>query len=271
MTSLARRLFREPLTHFVLIGAVLFVGFRLVHGPGADRSVVVSREVRASLVDAFSRGHGRNPTDEELTAEVDRWVDDEVLFRTGVERGIDRDDPLVRQRIVAKMSQALSDGAIAVKPSDDELRQYFDAHRGRYAKAEQVDFTQVFVEGRDDASRARAQDFLATLSGGADPAGLGDTFSGGRRYRQRKLADLATTFGDEFAVGLDDQPVGTWELRPSKLGFHLVRVDKRSAPREPSFEEAKADVTKDFGDDARAAQVERALRELRAHWNVVDR
>lgn len=269
MNAWARRIAREPLLHFLLAGGLLFGADRLVRGDGQKHEIVVSAVVKKTLEEDFTRGQGRPPTEAELTKEIDRWVDEEMMYRSGLERGLDRDDPMVRQRVVAKVSQAMRDGTLAVTPSDDELRAYFESHRDRYARAEQIDFTQVFVEGRDEAAKKRAEELLSALTGGADPAGMGDTFSGGRRYRKRKIEDLATTFGKEFVAGLDTQPAETWELRPSTFGYHLVRVDKRSEASAPPFEEVRAEVEKDMQDEGRAAQVAKGLEELRSHWTVV--
>lgn len=270
--GLVRKIAGEPLVHFVVVGALLF-GLQAAVGSGDDeasRTIVVSEAVRQELADAFAHEHGRAPVEEELDVRIARWVADEVLYREGIARGLDHGDPGVRSRVAANMAFVLDARVQVPEPNDQQLRAFFDAHRDRWSEDELLDFTQVFVEGTDEAARARALEILERVRAGASPAGLGDTFPGGRRYRRRRVADLAGTFGDGFTAGLDAQPLGSWELRTSRFGLHLVRVDARSAASAAAFDEVRDQVREAWTDEARRAAVDRAVDALRARWEIVE-
>jgi hypothetical protein len=138
---------------------------------------------------------------------------------------------------------------IVKEPTEAELVLWFEAHAERFAAAPLIDFTQVFVAGTGDDARARAQELLVKLEAGADPTGLGDTFSGGRRYRHRKLADLAVAFGAPFVAGCRAT------RRHGRCGCHrtgnVVRVELLPGSM-PSFEVARPDVEKDWKDETQA-------------------
>ncbi len=270
MSSLLGKLAREPLLHFLLIGAVTF-GIESALGASSPSStrIEADADVRKSLSTQWEGTHNRPPTDAELEAMVVRWTDEEVLYREGLARGLERDDPRIRERIAMKMGRIIREGVIVPDPTEEELRAWFAANTNRFAKDALLDFTQVFVEGEDDAARARANELLGSLRAGAEPSGMGDTFQGGRRYRRRKVDDLAAAFGETFVEGLDTQPEQTWELRESRFGFHLVRIDKRTSSSSPSFEEVRADVEKHWKDSKRDEGLTKALEELRARWVIV--
>jgi len=264
-----RRLVSEPLVHFVVLGALIF-GIDAAMGadsPG-ERRVSVTAEQRAGLIADWERSQKRPPTATETELLVLRWVDEEILYREGLARGLDRDDARVRDRVVAKMARILREGVVVPEPTDEELRAYFDENRDEFANEQVVDFTHVFVSGDDDAALARANELLASLKAGGDAATMGDTFQGGRRYRKRKLTDLAETFGDEFADGLEAQPDRSWERQRSTFGYHLVRVDGRTAAQAPDFESARDDVAKRWRDAKREEGVAAAIAELRSRWSV---
>jgi hypothetical protein len=260
-----KRIAHEPLVHFVLLGALLFAidaartkrppresaasGTRTPTAPADPVRIVVPREI---------------PPDERT-----RWIDEEVLYREGVARGLDRDDPRVRQRVASKMAGVFERELVDAEPTDEELRAWFVANSARYAKGEAVDFTQVFVADADGGD-ARAAEILAKVSAGADPAGLGDTFSGGRRYRRRVLADLTETFGREFVQGLAEQPLGRWERRRSRHGLHVVRVDVRTPAEAPSFEAVRDDVKLAVQRERREKLLADRVAELRKRWQIVD-
>jgi hypothetical protein len=297
LTKSAHPWLREPLVGFLVIGALLFAADRLVHPrtsssdqtkssamplvpaasaeaatPLADLAtapIVVDTAVKQALIDAFVAERSREPTKEELQRSIDAWVEEELLFREGLRRGLERDDPKVRERVGGKMLTVLSAGVLLDKPTEAELKAYFEAHPGRWDRPAYFDFTQVFFDGTDAVARRRADEVLARLKTGVDPGGLGDTFPGGRRYRRRELTDLAEAFGPAFIVGLDTQEVGAWALHESTQGLHLVRIDRRTKAERASFADVRAEVAGAQENEARQKQLRAAIEGLRAQHPVV--
>lgn len=271
MSSRLPAIAREPLVHFLVVG-VLLAGIERVAGTSTTdaeaRVLVVDEATRRGLAEDFVHEHGRAPSERELAPLVEGWVDQEILYREGLLRGLDRGDVRVRQRVASLMAARVEAEHPLADPTEEELRAYFEAHADRYAEEARIDFTHVFVEGSDAAADARAAELLATLRDGGSPIGLGDTFSGGRSYRGRRIAELAETFGSAFVEGIEAQPVGSWELRRSRTGLHLVRIERRSAASEAAFDRARLDVEHDLVEEARRERTRRALEELRARWEI---
>jgi len=282
---------REPLVHFVAIGAALFaIDAARTPAPAPDaekapaiaaatpappgvsepmkRKIMYDAEARAQIAAAAERRLGHAPSAADVAAETERWIDEKVLYGEAVARGLDRNDPVIHERIAARMGYVLEQAAIVPEPTEAELRAWFDAHRERWAVPEHVDFTHVFVAGSDAAASARADELEAALAAGATPERLGDRFSGGRRYRGRRIADLAQAFGDEFVAGLAQQKPGTWVRRRSRHGLHLVRIDRVDAPKGADFARARLDVRKEWMDARRAAEVTAAMKRLREDWTL---
>lgn len=288
---------REPLVHFLAIGAILFAidawrqqpdaaevgepGAPPASGPvapaappadappAASRTVVVDAAAREAIREAAARRLGRAPTEAELAAETERWIDEEILYREALARGLDRDDPVIHQRIAGRMSYVLEQALNVPEPSEAELRAWFDGHREQWSVPEHVDFTHVFVAG-DDAAAAntRADELLAMLAAGAGPERLGDRFPAGHKFRGRKLGDLEQSFGAAFVAGLASQPLGTWVKRTSRHGVHLVRVDRVDAPRAADFAAARLDVRKSWLEARKATLLADAMKQLRATWTI---
>ena len=100
-----RRLLREPLLHFLVGGALIFVLYRSVADDPAfvpDR-IVIGEERVASLAATFQRTWLRPPTRLELDGLVQEFVDEEILYREGLALGLDRDDLVIRRRLRQKM------------------------------------------------------------------------------------------------------------------------------------------------------------------------
>jgi hypothetical protein len=281
-----KTIIREPLVHFVAIGAVLFAidAWRSSDDPPADlppapapaatptgarAPIVVDADRRKRSAAQAEQRLGRPATPAEVDAEIERWIDEEVLFREAVARGLERDDPVIHERIASRMSYVLEQAVIIPEPGDAELRAWFEKHRDRWSVPSRIDFTHVFVADR--TATARLDEFARLLASGAPADGLGDAFPGGRRYRGRKPDDLAAAFGAEFVTGLAAQPVGTWHRRTSRHGLHLVRVDRVETARDADFEAARLDVRKAWFDERRGTALTAAIRRLRAGWEVEKR
>lgn len=266
---------REPLVHFVVVGALLAALETIARPDDTDepatRVLVVDAATRRGLATDWEHDHGAPPSDAELREATDAWIDEELLFREGLLRELDRDDPRVRQRVATLAMSMLEAEHPIAEPTDDELRTYFEAHLDRYGEAARYDFVHVFVTGLDDAARTRAEALLADLRAGASPIGLGDTYPGGRHYRGRDVDDLASAFGPEFVTGFADTPDGEWSMHTSTRGLHLVRIDARIAASPADLERARVDVEHDFLEARRRDRSRRAIESLRERWQVVER
>jgi hypothetical protein len=120
------------LLHFVAGGALLFLLTRAVRSddgtpPVPLAPVVVTAADVAQLRSSYAAETGLQPSDTDEAALVDAAIDEELLYREAVARGLDRNDRSVRTWLVEQM-QILSDGAPASSDtgtpvSDEQLYQ----------------------------------------------------------------------------------------------------------------------------------------------------
>ena len=154
------RLLREPLVHFLLLGGVLFAIFGR-GGPSdagiADRQIVVSEADIDRLAEGFSRTWHRPPAADELEAQIRDYIREEVLYRTALALGLDKDDTIIRRRLRQKMEFLFEDAV--PPPQEAELRAYLQAHAEKFRTQPLISFRQVFVSqsrGANGGSRRKA-------------------------------------------------------------------------------------------------------------------
>lgn len=118
-----RRLIRQPLLHFIALGALLF-GLQtwvLRAAPDAEASdeapIRIGRDDVAQLRAEWLRDTGREPSQVELRASVARRVDEEVLLREALRLDLDRRDAVARERLLRNMRFAFPQR----RASDDTL------------------------------------------------------------------------------------------------------------------------------------------------------
>ncbi len=119
---------REPLVHFLLLGALLFGLFALWGGPAVSAPgqyhIVVTPTMVQNLVLGFQRSAGRAPNSREIDGLVAGFVREEILFREAKAINLDQDDPLVRNQLRGRMEDALAERAGDPVPTDVQLADF---------------------------------------------------------------------------------------------------------------------------------------------------
>jgi hypothetical protein len=242
-----RNLIRQPLVHFFVLGAVLFVLFGVVNDDtgNAPGEIVVDANRIEALVVRFERTWQRPPTQQELEGLVDGWVREEILYREGLALGLDRDDPVVRRRMAQKVDFMIDSGSRA--PEEEELAEWFEARAEDYRVPPQYAFEQVFFspERHDDLAAAVRQALAALDAGVAAPESDPTLLPG--RVDLTGVPQISRIFGADFADGLAAQPVERWAGPVhSSYGLHLVRIDEKVPAYVPTLDDVRAAVERDW-------------------------
>jgi hypothetical protein len=267
---------REPLLHFLLIGAALFALYHFLNqgGTGAPREIVVSEARIEALAENFAKTWMRPPTAEELKGLIDDYVAEEVYYREAIAMGLDRDDTVIRRRLRQKMEFISEDVTSAVQPTDEQLQAYLEKHPEKFLQPPRLSFQQVFfsADRRGEAARRDAEKLLAELGAGRGPAVPtegGDPTLLPPAMESASPQDITNTFGSEFASAVESAPVGQWS-GPVQSGFgvHLVRVDQRDAGTLPTLAEIRPIVQREWEADQRRNVNDELLAKLRAKYDV---
>ena len=128
-----RALLKEPLLHFVVIGAALFLWFEWSGGGSgaASQRIVLSSGQIGHLAVGYGKTWQRPPSDAELKGLIDDWVREEIAVREAMAAGLDRDDTVIRRRLRQKFEFVAEDESSASPPT--AWRCSCQAHRHRAA------------------------------------------------------------------------------------------------------------------------------------------
>jgi parvulin-like peptidyl-prolyl isomerase len=273
-----KSLAREPLVHFLLLGAALFLldaWLRPAAAPAAASEIVVSEARIRNLAQNFRRTWQRPPTRQELDGLVEAHVREEVLYREALALGLDRDDAIIRRRLQQKMEFIAEEAAALAQPTDRELEQYLTAHADSFRVEPRITFSQVFLDPRRraatlDADTKRLLGQLNAAKGATDPTREGDRLMLLEpRYEKASASEVARLFGADFAEALVRQPVGKWTGPvASGYGVHLVNVESLTPGGTPALDEVRPLVAREWS-NARRQETARAFYErLRAKYTI---
>lgn len=270
------KLLREPLVHFLLLGAALFVAAGLMsRGDGAEpgRIVVTTAQIE-HLAAGYERVHQRPPSAEELDGLIRDWVREEAYYREALALGLDRDDAIIRQRLRQKMEFVSNDVAAAAEPTDEDLQRYLDAHPDAFRLERRFTFSQVYLnpERRRDALAGDATATLAELrrrGSTVEVAGLGDSFLLDHEFAGLPGSEVAKLFGEQFATALGTLDTGEWQGPvESGYGVHLVLVRERTDGRVPALPEVRDAVRREWANVRRVEANEAFARQILERYVV---
>ncbi len=270
-----RLIVTEPFFHFIVLGLLVWVGVTYLQVRNDRYSVVVGPADSKRLAESYFQQFRQAPTAEQLRTLVDRSIRDEIYVREALALKLDRDDEIVRRRLIQKYEFLQVDLAVPETPSPDLLAQWFEANKERYVTPDMVSFTHVYFStdtSGEEAARLRAAKVLETLqhAKGERQPGLGDSFPGPADVAAMAPKDAVRLFGDsEIAKSLFQAPLNQW-VGPFRSGFgwHLVYLTEHLPAKHPSLDDVRDWVRSDWIEDQRRQLRDRTFEKLRAKYTV---
>jgi hypothetical protein len=218
---------------------------------------------------ARTTGDGETVLASDVLSQIfDQFLDEELLVRRAVERGLVRPGSLqrkgagVRRRAIDELLRA----DLKAQPGEAEVAAYYAAHRGEFARPERVRLRQILTEDRATAEKA-----LRELAAGADFARLADRLSrdsgakSGGYQGELSRQDLPPAFAD---IIFSLQPGQVSRLVPADYGFHIFQVVSRSPAGVVSLEEARGEIAAKLQEGRADRLLAELVRDARRRYNV---
>jgi parvulin-like peptidyl-prolyl cis-trans isomerase-like protein len=258
-----RRWMREPLVHFIAIGAFLFaIDHALVGRRDDPHVIVVPESVDHQARELFKSSRGREPDADELHALRRVWLDNEVLYREGLAMQVDKGDTAIRERVILK-ALSVVDSNVRLPPVDDAtLRDYFARNRTKYDEPARYDFEEAVLAG--DPSEGSARDFADALNRGSP----GDAKAGLRVFKGRPRGNLEQSYGAGFAAALEASPPGQWRVYRAADAWRVMRLDAITPSRPARYESLRGVVLQDWTDHELSEQRSAAVKALARKYVV---
>lgn len=259
-------LFREPLVHFLAIGAGIFGLYSLLSPDGwSDRSIRITQDEIANLEARHLKLWDRPPSPAELNSLIESDIRDEITYREGVKLGLARDDTVIKRRVRQKY-ELLTDEEAAISPPDQEtLQAYLSAHPEKFSRGPIIAFRQILLPLSADINQLKS-----ALAKGAKPERLGAPSLLPTMMDGATLDSVSRDFGNDFAKDLMMLPKGRWSGPiGSSYGSHLVFVDREQSAQIPPLKDIQSDVLSEWENDRQIADRENRYRALRRRYNII--
>lgn len=271
-----KKLLREPLLHFLLLGVAIFAAYGLVskRSSAEPGKIVVSAGQVAAMAEGFARAWRRPPTSEELEGLIKDRVQEEVYCREAMAMGLEKDDTVIRRRLRQKLEFVTDDIAALAEPTDEDLNTYLKAHGDAFRVERQFTFSQVYLNPErhgENLARDAAQLLVQLQQAGekAEVSELGDSFLLEHQFQSLPASEAEKQFGEKFAAKLDELSPGQW-IGPIESGYgvHLVRISERTEGRVPELAVVRDAVRREWANARRLESNGKFYQELLKRYVV---
>ena len=271
-----KKLLHEPLLHFLLIGAALFILYDVTNEEVVDdgRRIVITEADIDRQIALWERKWRRLPTQAELEGLIDAQIREEVLYREALAMGLDDNDTIVRRRLAQKVEFISSEISDTLEPTEADLSAYLAANPDKFEIPGRVSFLQVYLNAdrHGDQLEADAQLLLSQLKkagADADVSTAGDPFMFGERFEDMSEFEISRIFGREFTDAVIAILPSEWQgpVR-SGYGLHLVYVSSKTDSRLPSLDEVRDRVSDEWMAKQRKEMDELFYQELRKRYDI---
>ncbi len=269
---------REPLLHFLLIGAALFILYDLKnegYNNDEDNQIVITQGSIDRLISLWEKKRQRLPTQAELQDMIEQQIHEEVMVREAQAMGLDKNDTIVRKRLAQKIEFITSDIAEMAEPGDEELIKFLNAHPEKFETPASLSFEHIYFNR--DKRKAQAElnalellDKLKQTEITIDTHMAGDPFMMGLQYDEITEFGVSRIFGKDFAIELFMLNTGDWQGPvSSSYGAHLVRISNKKSTQAVSLNTIKDKVRYEWQAEQRQLMNRAFYENLRQRYDVV--
>lgn len=265
------KLLKQPLLHFLALGALVFVVFDLA-APGNPADEVVISEADIAAMKLLWQAQWRiPPTAQELKQLTATRIREEIYYREALAQGLNVGDGVVRRRLAQKLENQINDLALLDEPTPDALQQFFLTNIAQYRNPPDITFEHRFFNNdlRGDDARRDANRAMARLNQGQ--AVQGDQFAGPMRTRASMPA-LSTTFGNSFSnelLALAETGSTVWQGPVSSaFGQHVVKIERYEPAASKNLSEVTDEVTAEWRRERIEKVQEDAYEKMKQRYRV---
>ena len=273
-----KTLLKEPLLHFLLLGAALFYFYSLVNDNQTnDNEITLSAAKIVQLKYNFEKTRQRQPTEEELAALVNNYFKEQVAYQKGVEMGLLDGDGIIQKRIQQKVEFIVEDSVSRLEPDDAELSSFLKEHQDDYRSEQVFSFVQLYF----DPSKHRDVTAILTKTMAQITAldetehtavklmPLSDNIFLDYQYTDVSYAFVARYFGSKFAEALVTMESGKWLVDvKSGYGEHIVKLKTKQGGELQPLAAVRAQVKEAWLNEQRKQSLAKFYQDLFVEYQV---
>ncbi|MGB5393777.1 MAG: peptidyl-prolyl cis-trans isomerase [Lutimonas sp.] len=268
-----KKLLKEPLVHFVLIGIFLFALYGVVNKNESHNEVILLDQSDVDkIIASWEMQWKRVPTEDELKSLLEQNIKQEIFYQEALKMNLDHNDEIIKRRLSQKMQFLSNDIASLKVPTEDDLQLFFNENSEKYVVPGTYSFYQIiFSPDKRNNPTVDAEKVLEEFKNASfdEMKNKGDQMPFAYFMADVNTNDIAYQLGSMLSEGFEHIPLNQW-YGPvtSSFGEHLIYITSKTNERIPDLVEVRKDVLLDYEYDQQQKTNEAIIKELKKKYSI---
>jgi len=271
MQKLFKTLINEPLTHFLLLGLLLFIYFDMTATDVQTQNKTIitlsSSEIIKLKTEYKNRYHKEIDTDQ-LQELIEQKFYEKLLVDEALSLNLVMQDDVIIKHLLKQMQFIMLNSKEFVEPTEEELLAYYKSNIKEYSHIKTLSFSHIYFSKRDDE---RIEELITLLNitdkNSSVASSFGDKFQGTIDIKDSSYEEIKKEYGNYFTSKLFTSKSSLWHNKIfSKYGTHLVYITDKNVTIPYSFDDVQDRVYEDYLREQRTQQERDAYKVIKAQY-----
>ena len=272
MIKITKKWMKEPLLHFLFLGAIVYIYFIVVHKETAldTKLITISSYEIQKLKTTYKKEYKREVDTTTLKILIAQKYYEEVLLEKAFATKIAQNDTVVSQRLLQKMQFIMLDRSKYKEPTQKELYDYYMENIEEYSEIKTISFSNVFFRNDKDKRITKTYKLLEMANvNSANAKAFSDVSSLPYHVTNASYKEIEKTYGKYFAKKLFKLRKGVWHKAiHAKDGARLVYVTDKETLKAYAFDDVETRVYEDYIAQQEKMQKEKAYEEIASQYSL---
>lgn len=267
-----KKILKEPLFHFSLLGSGLFLIAEQIT-PNRDKlSITVSNGEISHIKTIFKKKWLREPSQEELKGIINKHIEEKIGYLEGVSMGFDKEDVVIKRRVKQKLDVFIEDSQ-RNSVTEQDIKNHYTNNLDSYRSSDIYSFKHVYAENQKQLDKIKQQISLSKQEVPNDVdqsiVDLGTRGLFKNEYQKIDVNNLQNMFGKTFTTALSQVKHHKWQGPViSDYGLHFVKITRFERGKQKKLAEVSHRVLIDLQEQSGVDYKEKFYSQLKNKYNV---
>ena len=262
-----KNILKEPLVHFLVLGALLYLYYALNEVVQSSEIVLNISPYEIQQIESnYEKEFSKKASKEYLNAILEKKYYEKVLLSEAQTLQIAMQDAQISQLILKKMEFILANATEVIEPSEEELHEYYKKNIQEYSEVKSLSFVRVHF-----LDEAKAQESFVIVNLFEANVTLAEAFTHDSSlqilFENMTKEQVKEKFGNYFASKLFMIKSAKWhQAIPSVNGLDMVYITGKSVAEALAFDEVQDRVYSDYMSQKREQVKRDAYKKLATQY-----
>jgi len=272
MIKILKNIIGEPLLHFLLLGALLYLYYDLNSQEDTQTKQNISllpNEIE-TIKSNYLQNNGVTIDKEILEFYKSEEYYKKILLNEAYALGLEKQDKQIQEKLLKQMQFIMTNQSQILEPSEEALFEYYEKNIADYSAITDLSFAHIFFSNPKDKRIDRVLELLNIAEVSPQKAAyFGDKFEASNFVDAITPFELEQRYGKYFRNKVLALKKGLWHKAiHSKYGVHLVYVRSKTTTDPYSFDEIQERVYLDYKQEELHNRVKKAYSEFRSQYLI---